>query len=367
MTAQPAASAAHPAATMVTMPPTPLLPEKFGPWVADGSVAAASTLSLADDVAKELIVQRSDSKRYIAQGNAAVVSATEFADATGAYSAFTLMRTLDSHPCASGNTLGVDCAATPGRVLFWAGDTLVAITPAGALPISVRSFSELADVLPKPVGAKGAHPLLPTRLPTDGLEATSIRYAVGPVTYAAQGGQLPASLIDFSKSPEILTARYRGSKSGSGVLTAVFYPTPTIAGERMRAMQAAVQGKLLPASFLAGDPQAARSGPIVALASSGLSKKQATKLANAVHYDAAITWNKPEGYMDQFKVTKAASVMVQIMFFVFMMTAAALILGIFFGGGRALLRKARGKPVSSIDDLEIISLDLRGRPTNRLQ
>ena len=346
------------------MPPAPLLPDHFGEWQVSGT--ADTSIPLAEDVAKELIVSRRDTKKYAAEGNAAIVSAVEFADATGAYSAFTLLRTLEMRSCAAGNSLGVDCSVSAGKLLFWQGDTIVQIAPAGTRPMSASSFNELVALLPKPVGAKAAHPLLPTRLPPEGLVKDSLRYAVGPLTYAAGGGQIPASLIDFNKSPEILTARYSG-RSGHGLLTTIFYPTPAIAGDRMRAMQAAVKDRALPAEFLAGGPQAARSGPIVALASSGFSAKEAARIAGSIKYEAAITWNKPEGYMDQFKITNAASVMVQIIIFVMVMCGAALVLGIVLGGGRAAFRRARGKPISSIDDMEIISLDLRGKPKHGIR
>jgi hypothetical protein len=353
------------AATTVVTPQTPLLPDKFGEWQASGP--ADNSIRLADPVSAELIVKRTDAKKYAAEGNASVVSATEFADATGAYSAFTLLRTPEMRPCAGGNSLGVDCSISAGTMIFWQGDTLVQIAPAGSKPISARSFNELVGMLPKPTGAKGAHPLLPTRLPQEGLEKDSLRYAVGSLTYAAEGGSLPASVIDFSKSPEIITARYHGSRSGNGVLTMIFYPTPTIAGDRLRATEKAIDDKSLPASFLTGDPKAARSGPIVAIAAGGFTARQASRMVNGIKYEANISWNKPEGYMEQFKVSQAASVMVQIMIFVIVMVGAALALGIVFGGGRAAIRKARGKPISTMDDIEVISLGLRGPANRKLQ
>jgi hypothetical protein len=353
------------AATPVVMPPAPLLPDGFGEWKVSGS--ADNALTIAPDVQKELITTRQDAKKYGAEGNAATVSAMEFTDATGAYSAFTLLRTLEMRPCGAANNLGKDCAVAAGKLLFWQGDTVVLIVPTGTKPMSASSFNELVGMLPKPSGAKAALPLLPTKLTQDGLEKESLRYAVGPLTYAAQGGGIPASVIDFSKSPEILTARYTGGKTGHGVLTMIFYPTPTIAGDRMRAIQKAVEDKTLSAGMLTGEPAAARSGPIVAFASSGFTAKQAQKLAEGVKYQAAITWDKPEGYMDQLKVKAAASVMVQIMIFVFVMAGAALALGIVFGGGRAAFRLSRGKPISSLDDMEVISLGLRGRPDKPLR
>jgi len=341
----------------VSMPAVPLLPERFGPWQAAG--AAENGIVLDPAVAKELIVRRTDARRYTAEGNAATISAVQLSDSTGAYSAWTLLRTPQMRACAAGNTLGSDCAVSAGKLLFWQGNTLVSIAPSGTKAVSAGAFEDLLTGLPKPLGAKGAPPLLPTRLPAAGLQKESTRYAVGPATYAAGGGMLPAELIDFSKSPEILTTRYAG-RGGSGVMTAIFYPTPTIAGARQHAMEQALANDALPAPMRAGAPAVRRSGPIVALASSGFSKREAVKLAEAVRYEAQLTWNKPEGYMDQFTIVHASNVIVQIIILVITVVLAALVLGIVFGGGRALIRKARGKPASSLEDAEIIRLDLRG-------
>jgi hypothetical protein len=147
----------------------------------------------------------------------------------------------------------------------------------------------------------------------------------------------------------------------------IFYPTPTIAGDRMRAIQKAIADKQMPESFLAGEPQVARSGPIVAIASNGFTAKQAAKLVGSVQYQAHIAWDKPEGYMEQFKVSNAAGVLAQIMIFVLVMAGAALALGIVFGGGRAAFRISRGKNPSSLADMEVISLGLRGKPENKLE
>ncbi|MEK6398229.1 MAG: DUF6599 family protein [Terriglobus sp.] len=361
-----AQSAPAPASTTVSMPPTPLLTDHFGPWQSAGP-AAVNDIHLPDAVAQELIVKRSDAKMYTAQGNKAAVSAVELADATGAYSAFTYLRTAEMRPCATGNSLGVDCVVSSGRLLFWQGDTVVMIAPAGLQGIAASSFTELVGTLPKPVGSKAAHPLLPTKLPADGLEKGSLRYAVGQSTYSAMGGAIPGAVLDFSKSPEILTAHYRSSKTGVGLLTMIFYPTPTIAGDRMRAIEKAIADKQMPASFMAGEPQVARSGPIVAIASNGFSAKEAAKLVGSVKYQAHIAWDKPEGYMEQFKVSNAASVIAQIMIFVFVMCGAALALGMVFGGGRAAFRVSRGKSASSLADMEVISLGLRGKPDKKIQ
>lgn len=356
------AQAPSPAATTVSMPPAPLLPDSFGPWHATGG--ADNALGFDPAVGKELQVQRTDAKTYTAEGATAVVSAVQMTDSTGAYSGWTLKRaTATGEPmrsCAGGNSLGSNCAVSLGRLLFWQGNTLVLIAPSGTHAVSAGSFSDLITSLPKPTGAKGAPPLLPTRLPQTGLVPESQRYAVGPATYAAEGGTVPADLLDFARSPEILTARYVG-KAGSGLLTSIFYPTPTIAGEAQHALEKAVRDRTLSPGMLAGSPTVRRSGPIVALVTGDFTRAQAEKLADAVKYNAEITWNKPEGYMDQFTISRTGNVVVQIIILVLTIVAAAAVLGVVFGGGRALIRKARGKPLSSLEDAEIIKLDLRGR------
>ncbi|GAA3753084.1 hypothetical protein GCM10022270_09660 [Terriglobus aquaticus] len=346
------------------MPPAPLLPDSFGPWHATGT--ADNALNFDPAVAKELIVQRTDAKTYTADGATAVISAVQMTDSTGAYSGWTLKRAVATgepmRPCAGGNSLGANCAVSAGRLLFWQGNTLVLIAPSGTHAVSAGSFSDLLTSLPKPLGAKGAPPLLPTRLPATGLLPETERYAVGPATYAAEGGTLPADVLNFSKSPEILTARYTG-RAGSGLLTSIFYPTPTIAGEAQHALEKAIGNRALSPGMLAGSPTVRRSGPIVALVTGDFTKAQAEKLADAVKYNAEVTWNKPEGYADQFTISRTGNVVVQIIILVLTIVAAAAVLGVVFGGGRALIRKARGKPLSSLEDAEIIKLDLRGRPS----
>ncbi len=356
-----------PATTNVSVPPAPLLPESFGPWHATG--AAENAIRLDEASAKELQVRRTDAKTYTAEGATAVISAVQMTDSTGAYSGWTLLRAMntrgDLRPCADGNSLGVNCAVSSGTLLTWQGNTLLQIAPAGTHAVSAGSFTALMDALPKPVGAKGAPPLLPTRLPQAGLLLSSVRYAVGPSTYAAEGGTLPQELLNFSKSPEVLLARYTG-RGGNGLLTSVFYPTPAIAGAQQHALEKAIADGTLPAGMRVGTPTVRRSGPIVALVTGDFTKAQAAKLADSVKYEAQVTWNKPEGYMAQFTIQHTSNVLVQIIILVITIVLAALVLGLVFGGTRALVRKARGKPLSSLEDTEIISLGLRG-PAPKIQ
>jgi len=58
-------------------------------------------------------------------------------------------------------------------------------------------------------------------------------------------------------------------------------------------------------------------------------------------------------------VAKTGKLLVGIAAIVIVGCSAALLLGFFLGGGRALYRIARGKPASSVFDEEFIRIDLR--------
>ncbi len=58
-------------------------------------------------------------------------------------------------------------------------------------------------------------------------------------------------------------------------------------------------------------------------------------------------------------MAKTGKLLLGIAALVIIGSSAAILLGFFLGGGRALYRVARGKPVSSVYDEEFIRLDLR--------
>ena len=118
---------------------------------------------------------------------------------------------------------------------------------------------ELIERLPKVGGPAALAPLLPTLLPAKGLDADSVRYALGPAGYQAMGGVLPAQAVGFDKSAETVTAKYKNG----GVLTLLLYPTPEIAGEHGRAIEAAMNQP--GTARAAGTVKLRREGPLLVL------------------------------------------------------------------------------------------------------
>jgi hypothetical protein len=99
-----------------------------------------------------------------------------------------------------------------------------------------------------------------------------------------------------------------------------------------------------------------RSGPLVALVSGDAIPDESHKLLGMVHYESELM-SIPQP--TQSEVAKTGKLLLNIIVFVIVGAVAAILLGIFLGGGRALYRVARGKPVSSVYDEEFISLNLQ--------
>jgi hypothetical protein len=183
-------------------------------------------------------------------------------------------------------------------------------------------------------------------LPAEGLDAASVKYALGPNGYQAIGGTVPAQTVGFQKSAEAVTAKYKGG----GVLTLVLYPTPQIAGEFARDIQTSL-----------GDASAfklRREGPLVALATGRWPPAQAQKIVDSVHLRTELSFDKPMPAEFHTEVQKTYSLLESIAIFCSLGALAAIVLGLFFGGGRALIRVMQGKPAAT--EPEFLRIDLRG-------
>jgi hypothetical protein len=80
------------------------------------------------------------------------------------------------------------------------------------------------------------------------------------------------------------------------------------------------------------------------------------RLLAMVHYESDIT-SIPQP--TESEVAKTGQLLLGIVALVMIGGSAALLMGFFLGGGRALYRIAQGKPASRVFDEEFIRIDLR--------
>ena len=173
-------------------------------------------------------------------------------------------------------------------------------------------------------------------------------------------GVLPPEILGWDKSAEIATGGY-GGRAGKGTLTLLLYPTPQIAGDRGRAIEAAVNQRIQrdgAASF--GTVKLRRIGPLVGMTSGGFTIEQAEALIGSLHLNQEISFDKPIPLEFHAEVKKTATLLQQIAVFTGVGILAALVLGVFLGGARAGWRVLHGKPAYS--EPEFLRIDLKGRP-----
>jgi hypothetical protein len=363
--APPAKTPAPKGVTHLMLPPVPkaLLPESFAGWVAANASKTVTDAAQADPAnaaaLKEYDFTGGALGSYKRNGETLSLRTLQFHDASGAYGAYTYYR-QNGWPKEE---IGSGATSDHNRVLFWLGNTVVDANFSRIGPMSGSELRELASRLPGPEGNRALTPPILASLPKTSLDGQTTHYAVGPASYAGSGGVLPPEIVGFDLGAEAVTANYT-LRSGPATLTIIDYPTPQMAMAQETKIRAYIKagGQAQPPwpKPLVNSGQAAlevrRSGPLVVLVSGDAIPDESHKLLATVHFDADLT-SIPQPM--ESEVLKTGKLLVGIVELVIIGASAAILLGFFLGGGRALYRIARGKPVSSVYEEEFISLGLR--------
>jgi hypothetical protein len=175
---------------------------------------------------------------------------------------------------------------------------------------------------------------------------------------------LPADAVGFDKSGETVTAK---SKSG-GWLTLLLYPTPEIAGEHLRAIQSLMNQRVAaggPERTALGTVMMRREGPLVVMTTGVWTAAEAKKTVDGIHLNSEVSFDKPMPVEFHAEVRKTYSLLESIVIFCSISALAMLVLGLFFGGGRALIRVMQGKPAAT--EPEFLHIDLSGPAGKRLR
>jgi hypothetical protein len=333
-----------PVAFAAPQPPPVLLPQGFSGWSQTGPARSSSSIADSPDAAvlREYGVAQVATATYASGSNRLTVRALRFRDATGAFGAFTFYRQPQMHP----ENIARAGAAAGDHYLVWTGATVLDATFSRAAADERSLVSALARQIPQPPGAEGVPPSLPRYLPTKQLDPASVRYAIGPAAWERLGGAIPADAIDFSQDAEAVSARY-GAPGAQGALTLIMYPTPQIAAAHLKTIAAGSHTENLIVR---------RSGPLLAVLSGNYPNRK--QLLDQIRFNDYVTINHPEGYVSE--AVKVSRLLLGIAALTGILLAGALLLGLFLGGGRAMIRMMLGKPASSVTEEEFISLHLGG-------
>ncbi len=281
-------------------------------------------------------------------GRRLTVKATQFKDATGAYGAFTFYRSPEMRT----EQIGTKAASANQRILFFRSNVLVDATFDRITGMSAAELRDLASMLPEVKGSAGNLPNLPQYLPAQGAVDNSAKYLLGPQALAATHTPLSPELADFEAEPEILTQNY-ATPDGPVTLMLLEYPTPQIAAQRLRALQAVSASSGLAVR---------RTGPIVVAESGAISSSDATNLLNSVSYEAEVTWNEATSVTKRDNI---GNLILAVFGLIGILLLVGLLFGVFFGGIRVLLtRYFPGTMFDLPENVEILQLHIEDKPSS---
>ncbi len=343
--------------------PTPspsLLPPQFSGWQLSGSSRTSNDPGVADPANAALLKEYGftdfQSGTYVRDdGRKLNLKAARFADASGAYGAFTFYKL----PQMLKETIPDQAASLNERVLFYRGNILVDVVFEKVSAMSAAELRELALALPLPVGNTRNLPSLPAYLPKLGYVKNTAKYVVGPVGLEKIGSPLPAQLVDFSVGSEVATGGYQTS-DGQGTLVLISYPTPQIAAEHLRQLDTARQpNPQQPGSaptLNIGPVFDKRTGPMLVIATGAISEGDAKALLSLVNYEADVTWNE-NTYTG--KKNNLGNLLLNVFMLCAILMAFSAVAGLAFGGIRIFFNRILPESLlHKKKDVEFISLNL---------
>jgi hypothetical protein len=338
----------------------PLLPQQFAGWQRQGSAQVSTDAAVADPTNAEVLKEYGFTDVAIAtyirdDGRTLKVRAARFADASGAFGAYTLYL----QPEMVRETIGDQAASLGQRVLFYRGHVLVDASFAKESPMAGAALRELAGMLPRPPGNAGNLPSVLDFMPHRGYVPNTEKYVMGPEALNALTPAVSADLVDFAVKPDVAIGKY-STPSGQATLMLIYYPTPQLAAEHLRRIDAAHKLAQPQAGISTvesgGQFSDKRTGFIVAVASGPISETDAKYVLDQVNYEANVTWNQRA---DNAVARDLYSLILNVVVLCGILGAFAIVAGVAFGGFRILMKRLYpDKVFDRPEAMEFISLRL---------
>lgn len=355
-----ASFAANPASGPAAAQGPSLLPQTFAGWQMQGSAKISTDAAAADAANAEILKEYGFTDVAIAtytrdDGRTLKIRAARFADASGAFGAYTLYLQPEMQP----ETIGDRAASLGQHVLFYRGHVLVDAVFARESPMAGAALRELAGTLPRPPGNAGSLPTVLDFMPRRDAVPNTVKYVMGPAALSALSVPVSADQVDFSVKPDVAVGNY-STPSGQATLMLIYYPTPQLAAEHLKRIDAAHQ---------LAQPQAGvstvestghffdkRTGFIVAIASGPISESDGKSLLGLVNYEANVTWNQRT---DNGDVHELYSLFLNVVVLCGILIALAIVAGFAFGGFRIMMKRLYpDKVFDRPEQMEFISLRL---------
>jgi hypothetical protein len=289
-----------------------ILPDAIGPYQKTAVTPAVFTNRA---VWNEYGLKESEAATYRSGDKQLVVTAYRLQDSTSAMAAFQWQRDRKAAPSKAAAL----AAETPESLLLLRGNYLLSLR--GGKP-DQASIDALIGGL-RNVDTT-ALPTLPGFLPAEKLVPNSERYITGPVSLAEFFPGVPPSVAAFRMGAEAQSGVYLSEK-GEMPLVLFNYPTQQLARQKVADFEK------IPGAVVK------RSGPLVAVMVSPPDPDAAEQVLSKVRYEAAVTLNE---YVPTQR-DNIGDLVINAFLLIGILIAFSAICGLFAGGFRTLLKRAR--------------------------
>jgi len=356
----------------------PVLPKTFGGWVLENPREAAGG-ALAGELGDKfvILVEAGLISSHVGtftrsgpgakEGVAASMASHlyRFRDASGAYSAYTFLRTADM----SSSNLTEKSAVGHDRILAVVGSLLLDLREPGAASLSeLKTLVTLLQQQTPP----GSYPTLWQFLPGEGFERTSDHFLLGPAALRSQFPSGQGDWLGFAQGVEAETARYHLGRDSLTLLLAV-YPTPQLARAKLQEFETELGVKAASTSPVTSGTVvdlnvpghapllfAERRGLMITLVAGAHDARVARALFDRVQYETSVTWNEPRWTATEppFLV-----MIVNILIATCLLLLYAFVAGLLFAVVRLVVKRiAPGRFFDRDKDVELIQLGLGSKP-----
>jgi hypothetical protein len=345
-----------------------VLPEKLGAasCKAAGQAPSARAADTNDaQVRKEAGATTPEACEYSFAAKTVQVTLEKYRDPSSAYEVYTAYLRPEMQP----TVLGKNSAGDPEKLIALIGSFVLTVRQ----PKDISS-SDLTSLVKAVRAHADPTPLPPMRafLPEQDLVQGTQRYALGPaglnnsldsllLVPQAQGaaennGKKYAQITDqvgFQSGAEAMLAQYRSNKE-TAVLLLIDYPTPQLAEQHLRHLDAA-----LPEAAKQDGTSIERKGALLSIVLEPSSPKYAEKLRKELSFETTVTWNEPSASVTD---PPWSLVLYRIFIGTGIFMVAAVILGIAFGGLRVFTKRLLpGKIFDRPERMEVLQLGLSGK------
>lgn len=333
-----------------------ILPASVSNWNSTESKTEISGQEAA--TLKEYGLKATDRRTYTRGAESLVATAYSFGDPSGAYGAYSFLRTPDMPQANftkhSSMSRKLALALTGNLVLKFHGK-------------DIGRFHDEIEMLIAQAGGRaefGTYPALPQRLPTDDFVPRSDRYILGPVALQHFLPLATGDWLGFKMGAEAELAHYRLQNRDATLLIAD-YPTPQIASAQLEKLshKLNISDVTAPGSNHGAALYAKRDGTTVALLAGAPSKSSADALLGHVHSGMAVIWDAP--ILHKAREASMGTMIVGTIVGAGEICGFALLGGLIFAALRLLIkRRWPGQVFDRPEDLEIIQLGLSSKPIN---